>query len=219
MAADKMFLIAIDPVITTLIAVVLTLIASLLLNFAAAFLDARRQRIKNAAEKKALRDALYTEIAWTAKLVARRLRAMVNLIEAGQPWDETKKLLPAQMSFEVYHYTREQPALFYQLHDAKAIENFYRVVNGIFYAVDSVDKEPEYKQLLHKYERRSHIQRLLQGDITRGLGSAISFLDVSTLEEAATKPQATCAANERDRIIHNLGLLPREEDQYIRRDG
>lgn len=162
-----MYLLAIGPyeLDTATVALIAAILALIGVVLNATWLEARRRRIEIETEKKALREALYSEIGWT-------LTQIIPLMH-GWEWDEFKKLLSNFMSFDVYDTARKSPALFYQLHDAREIDIVYRLLRNL---TDRVEEET-------KESGKDEFDKVIK----RRLKELVAFLDVDMLKNATIR--------------------------------
>lgn len=126
--------------ITALIAVVATLAVNALnatyferkrqsvqIRFIKTF-EAERQDVQLEVEKRALRQALYTEIFWRLRALRYSLSGDVLNFDDRE---KVKERLSAVMHFPVYDSALDTPALFYQLDDAIQIQRCYATLSRL----------------------------------------------------------------------------------------
>jgi len=168
----------IDAVTATLITVILTLIGWLVINILnATILETRRQNRIREIEKTALREALYSEIGWTVRALSFWIPVPSGSVPVGMTCKELAAKLGKSVSLEVYHYTRTQPAIFYQLADAYNIESFYRVVTNMLANID------EQGEKLTENNHPERIDQFLRHDLRNILLIAVKSLDIKKLED------------------------------------
>jgi hypothetical protein len=142
----------IDPVAATLWTAVFVLIGQLVVNVLnATYLESKRQDRIHDKEKKALREAVYSEIAWMLKEIGRTIEASYELPEGDvltfyRSWDEFKSAVFSRFKSHVYDAARQNPALFYQLEDAFGIESFYRRAQAVLPIVADSSLSPFFSQ-------------------------------------------------------------------------
>ncbi len=162
------FPLSIDPITVTLFTAVLALIGSLIVtmlnatvleksrqNIAlekAATLEKKRQRATREIEKKALREALYSEII--AKLREAGQSAAIGDLSRANDRVALERALSSFKTCPVYKSAITKPEFFYQLDDARGIEYFYQTLfelpttcNSIFRAFEALFKHPD-RQLI-----------------------------------------------------------------------
>jgi hypothetical protein len=162
-----MYLLSIDPITATLITAVIALTGSFVVTILnATILESRRQNRIRETEKKALREALYREIFFTLVGIC----TSINTVISGKPtsWIVLKKGLPMLLSLEVYHYTRKNPTLFYQLPDAFQIDLFYRRVSTFLTEIDSEVEEEEEGEG-HSEQILSFMKDTVKSSLVRGI--------------------------------------------------
>jgi hypothetical protein len=173
-----MYLLAIGPyeIDTATVALIaaISALTSVVLN--ATILETGRQNRIREIEKTALREALYSEIGWTVRALSLWIPVPSGSVPVGITCKELAAKLGKSVSLEVYHHTRTQPAIFYQLADAYNIESFYRVVTNTLANIDVQGEK------LTEKDHRERIDQFLRHDLRNRLLIAVNSLDIEKLE-------------------------------------
>lgn len=145
------------------------LTAAFIAAFLAVAVYVSNETYRRETEKKALREALYSEIGWTLSLLcntismvavfgnrpssreefllrlqsehAHLLQELLRGLINFQTWKDLKEGLTSLIKLDVYNYANKNPTLFYQFHDVYAIDNFYRCLFEILEAITSIDRQ------------------------------------------------------------------------------
>jgi hypothetical protein len=133
--------ISVDAVTVALVVAIITLIGTLVVTILnATWLETRRQLIKREIEKKALHDALYSEMAWTVSALSD---LATRTKKPPTDWKSLNEGVSSITNLAVYNYTRKEPTLFYQLSDAHPIELFYQWMLTIQGEIRATPHRPE----------------------------------------------------------------------------
>ena len=147
---------SVDTALIVAMASVTVTIILALLN--ATIFETRRQLRKLETEKTALREALYSEIGSTVRIFTICIETPpLTYMHELKTLNER---MSSAVSSETYRYTRENPVLFYQLHDAGGIESFYQIVRQAVTEFDSYIRGRETLQKMLDYD----------GDVMESLG-------------------------------------------------
>jgi hypothetical protein len=193
-----MYLVSIDALTAALVTAIFALIISISVNvFSAVYGGAK--------EKKALWEALFTEIGWVIITIIEASRSELKEDETPDyqklppyhgwrawlmedeaseklspyhSWKELRTMLSG-LRFDTYNYTRNHPTLYYQLQDAYYIEYFYRIILDFLAQLDS-NVEQEESSSNHE-DKSKQILEFMRGDFLYLFVGAIEGLTLDTL--------------------------------------
>ncbi len=202
--------ISIDVVTVTLVVAIITLAGTLVVTILnATWLETRRQLIKRKIEKKALHDALYSEMAWTVSALTAVVTRPTGI---SYDWNLLKAAVSSLMNLDVYKYTRKEPTLFYELNDAHPIELFYQWVVFAQLDVDVTTRQWSDRQLGH-YAEPEAIRKYKENVLKKHIAWAIRELDIDELKGRLFITHAVMHAVEKDPrdFVDELVILMQKE--------
>ena len=168
----------VDVVSATLVAAIIALVGTLVITVLnATWLETRRQLLKREIEKKALRDALYSEIAWTVSALADLITTPTRV-----DWRDFSERASSLMNLDVYGYTRKEPTLFYQLNDAHPIELFYQWMVFVQREIDETARLWSGSQQQRTYSEVEAITNYKENFLKIRLAQALHELDIYELK-------------------------------------
>jgi hypothetical protein len=207
-AAESRELKMVDAVTATLVVAIITLAGTLVVTILnATWLETRRQLIKRKIEKKALRDALYSEMAWTVSALTNELTT-----PSVTGWKGFKEREFSLMKSDVYNYTRKKPTLFYELEDAHPIELFYQWMVFVQTEIGGAARQSLDSQLDADSEAET-IAFYKEKVLKKRLASAIRALDIDKLKGRLFFPRDVNKRQEKDprEFVDELVILVHQD--------